>query len=148
MQLTKRFGLDFVYVMIGINLSEKSASPVLDPAVRLFLTMWGYSPTEVNDVFESLRDIDTRKKLGDTKDAFERLLGYVKDDRSEAEKMIIHASAIAYLCNNTSDDRIVFLEIMRESLNLEVDVFDSLVDQGSYYAVGLNYFGSMYPKGK
>jgi len=147
------FGFDYLVLVRNLQWQGRNPSDGLDPvddaAARLFLLQWGFTLKEIDEVNNVFWDRARTSSLPtDLLAVAKRIADHVNENKDAKERLVVELAAIGAMDGNVSPDEGRFVYNFRDLLDMRPSEFDALINQGTGWAIGLNFFGQEFAKAR
>ena len=140
-----KFGVDYIYAMMEINLRSKIASPNAILLARLLLVSeWGLTVEEQNTAFKEFADAIERQMLDDFSIALHRLVSSFRDDYEAKSKLLLHLIMVTLLDGDVSDDEQTLVFFIGGELDFRRSEILALADRAGDTLGMLQWFMKNY----
>jgi len=141
-----QFGVDFISVcrlLLGNSKSMKYF-PIVDQASFLFLTLWGFTNDEINDV-TSLFNKHQKNDNDYHFQSVERLTDHLRKRSKESQYMLIkQLVTLGSLNSDATEEAANFMQIFMRKFDMRPSEYKAVAMQGFEIAEYLKMFANVY----
>ena len=125
-----RFGIDFFYIMAGMEYAQDpkvNKSKVIVPV--LLVLEWGFSTQEQNETTNLFWKMKKDGRLDDYEDVLARLLSHVKDYPDQKARLLSHLMLMANVDGKVTEEEIEFTKGLANVLDVDKVEFGELANR-------------------